>query len=366
MPSPRPRVVVLSGPSGAGKSTVATLLATGARRRTVNLTTDTFYSAVATGFVPPYLEGSAHQNAVVVDAVVAAVTAWARGGYDVVVDGVVGAALLRPFRRAALHEGWDLRYVVLRPALDVVLARAAARNGAGDLRDEAALRSVHALFDDLGELSGHLVDTGAHVADATAASLRAALDSDGFRVEEPPGPAPWPHRVEPPLRGDEITTLRAFLDYHRDTLRRKTSGLDSTQLSTRLAPSSMTLGGLLKHLAYVESNWFTEVLDGADPLPPFDDADWSADRDWEWSSASADTADELRHLFDAAVAASDARVDAALAAGDGLDRLGVRESRHGDGLFSLRWILVHMIEEYARHNGHADLLREAVDGAVGE
>ncbi|PRZ04360.1 uncharacterized protein DUF664 [Isoptericola sp. CG 20/1183] len=174
-----------------------------------------------------------------------------------------------------------------------------------------------------------------------------------------------PRRVEPPLRGDEITTLRTFLDYHRDTLRWKTAGLTATQLRTPLPPSTMTLGGLLKHLAYVESNWFQVVLAGRDALPPFDTVDWSDDPDWDWHSAHADSPDALRALLDAAVSASDEVLEAALAAG-GLDALSVRESRHGDGRFSVRWILTHMIEEYARHNGHADLLREALDGETGE
>ncbi|WP_402465111.1 DinB family protein [Isoptericola aurantiacus] len=179
---------------------------------------------------------------------------------------------------------------------------------------------------------------------------------------------PWPdalERTEPPLRADESTTLRAFLDYHRDTLRRKAAGLTAEQLRTPLPPTTMTLGGLLKHLAYVESNWFLVVLDGGDPLPPFDTVDWSADPDWEWHSAATDSPADLQELLDQAVAASDRVLDAALVQG-GLDQLAARESRHGDGAFSLRWILVHLIEEYARHNGHADLLREALDGATGE
>nr|WP_216645644.1 DinB family protein [Isoptericola halotolerans] len=167
------------------------------------------------------------------------------------------------------------------------------------------------------------------------------------------------------MRGDETTTLRSFLDYHRDTLRRKTAGLSAEQLRTPLAPSTMTLAGLLKHLAYVESQWFRVVLAGEDPLPPFDAVDWSDDPDWEWHSALGDPAEVLRGLFDTAVASSDEVLEATLATG-GPDALSARESHHGDGRFSVRWILVHMIEEYARHNGHADLLREALDGETGE
>ncbi|WP_425953504.1 DinB family protein [Xylanimonas sp. McL0601] len=173
------------------------------------------------------------------------------------------------------------------------------------------------------------------------------------------------HRTDPPLRGDEVTTLRAFLDYHRETLRWKTSGLDAAQLATPLAPSTMTLGGLLKHLALVEGNWTTQVMHGRPARPPFDSAPWDADRDWEWHSAAADSPEALRALFDEAVATSDRAIDEALAAG-GLDATSAREDRHGGGAFSLRWVLLHLVEEYARHNGHADLLREALDGETGE
>lgn len=173
------------------------------------------------------------------------------------------------------------------------------------------------------------------------------------------------HRTDPPVAADEVTTLRRFLDFHRDTLRWKTAGLDAAELAHRLRPSSMTLGGLLKHLAFVESQWFSQVLLGEALMPPFDTADWADDRDWDWTSAAGDSPEELRMLFDRAVAASDAVLDAALAEG-GLDRLSVRADRHTGERWTLRWILVHLVEEYARHNGHADLLREAIDGTVGE
>ena len=171
--------------------------------------------------------------------------------------------------------------------------------------------------------------------------------------------------TDPPLRADETTTLLTYLDYHRDTLRLKTEGLDAEQLSTTLPPSTMTLGGMLKHLALVESSWFNDVLMGRPEVEPWASVDWEADVDWDWHSAAADNPEELRRLFDETLAASDAIVQEALADG-GLDRLSVRESRRGEGAFSLRWILVHMIEEYARHNGHADLIRESIDGATGE
>ena len=362
-------VTLLTGPPGAGKTTVAALLGADADRPTATLTTDTFYRSISTGFVPPYLARSQRQNEVVAEAVVAATTAYARGGYDVVLDGVVGPWFLPPFRAAAAREGWDLAYVVLRPDLDATLARATGRADA-ELRDPAAVRSMHIAFADLGDLEPHARDTSHEEPAATAAALRAALEDGAYRLAAPaPDDATddaADDRVDPPLRADEVTTLRAFLDYHRDTLRQKTAGLTAEQLRTPHPPSSLTLGGLVKHLALVETSWFAETLDGDAALAPFDTVDWDADRDWEFHSAAQDSPEELRRLLDAAVADSDRRIESALAAG-GLDGTSARESgRAGEGAFSLRWIFVHMIEEYARHNGHADLLREALDGTTGE
>lgn len=172
-------------------------------------------------------------------------------------------------------------------------------------------------------------------------------------------------RVEPPHQGDEITTLQTFLDYFRDTIRIKTEGLDQTQLATALAPSDMTLGGLLKHLAGVELYWFVECLNGEEVSGPFASADWDADGDWDWHSAKDDSPEELRRLFDEAVAGSD-RILARALAGDGLDTMSVKPSQRTKQPFSLRWIMVHLIEEYARHAGHADLIRQSIDGQVGD
>jgi uncharacterized damage-inducible protein DinB len=127
----------------------------------------------------------------------------------------------------------------------------------------------------------------------------------------------------------------------------------------------MTLGGMVKHLALVEDDWFNVVFLGNEEAEVWKGVDWDADRDWEWHTAARDTPEQLRALFDEAVAGSD-RVIAGALAGEGLDQLSVRDSRNGQSKFSLRWILVHMIEEYARHNGHADLIRESIDGETGE
>lgn len=172
---------------------------------------------------------------------------------------------------------------------------------------------------------------------------------------------PPDHRQDPPLHGDERAQILGFLDYHRETLLLKTADLSAEQLSQTLPPSSMTLGGLVKHLAYVEDNWLSEVLHGNDGAEPWRSADWEADADWEWHSAADDDPDELRGLFRETVERSRAYVD-----GVALETLSARPDRRTGESFNLRWILLHLVEEYARHNGHADLLREAVDGVTGE
>ena len=173
-------------------------------------------------------------------------------------------------------------------------------------------------------------------------------------------------RTDPPLAGGEAETLVSFLDYHRDTLRLKTDGLDAAQLDQRLAPSSMTLGGMLKHLAYVEDWWVNQVF-AHQPVPePWASVDWSADGDWDWHSAVEDTPEELRALFDASVATSRRITAEALRSPEGLDTPASRPTRDPDRRPTLRWVVVHLLEEYARHNGHADLLRESIDGQVGD
>ncbi|MGL5823890.1 MAG: DinB family protein [Nocardioides sp.] len=173
------------------------------------------------------------------------------------------------------------------------------------------------------------------------------------------------NRTEPPLAADEVTTLRSFLDYYRDTIRLKVAGLDRSQLAHTLAPSSMTLGGLLKHCAFVESYWFVEIFAGAGTPEPFASADWEADEDWEWHTAQHDSPAELLALFDRSVAESNRIVDEAVVTGS-LDSPSAITSKRQHVPFSLRWILVHLIEEYARHAGHADLIRESIDGQVGD
>jgi len=168
--------------------------------------------------------------------------------------------------------------------------------------------------------------------------------------------APDVQRPDPPYVGDEREMLEGWLDWHRQTLLTKCAGLDADQLRRRsVEPSSMSLLGLVRHMAEVERSWFRRRVAGEDV--PFlysdeDNPDGEFD-DVEGADAQADLAtyeDEVRQAR-------------AAVAGRSLDETFFHTHREVD--ISVRWVFVHMVEEYARHNGHADLLRERVDGAVG-
>lgn len=177
-------------------------------------------------------------------------------------------------------------------------------------------------------------------------------------IDEHGRPHPW-------WRGGEKETLLTFLDHHRATLAWKCRGLDADGLAARTAASTMTLGGLLNHLAYVEDSWFSVVLHGAPRAAQWDTVDWDSDPDWDWNSAAATPPEQLWARWETACERSRSLTSDALAEG-GLDQVAAKKIDPEFGAPNLRWILTHMIEEYARHNGHADLLREAVDGEVGE
>ncbi len=168
-------------------------------------------------------------------------------------------------------------------------------------------------------------------------------------------------RPEPPLRADEEATLIGFLEWQRATFAWKCAGVDAAGLATTVGASSMTLGGLLKHQARSEDYWFSHQLLGRDIAAPWDKAGWGSD--WAWHSAG-DSPEDLWALWEQNVVRSRAALEEVLRS-DGLGG-AVRRPPPDVEPASVRWALCHMIEEYARHNGHADLLRESVDGRTGE
>ena len=168
---------------------------------------------------------------------------------------------------------------------------------------------------------------------------------------------------EPPIAGSEVEHLLGSLDRLRATFRWKAGGLDAAGLNTRIPSSELTLGGLLKHLACVEDVMFTMKLAGTAPGEPWQSADWERFPSWDFTSAAGDAPEDLYALWEGAVLRSRDRVDEALADG-GLDHEAAIADRGVHA--SLRRLLFDLVEEYGRHTGHADLLREAVDGLVGE
>ena len=162
--------------------------------------------------------------------------------------------------------------------------------------------------------------------------------------------------------GPESTQLPAFLDYFRVVFLRKAWGLDAAQLATAVAPSSLTLGGLLYHMTLVEDSWFDVQFLGNDEGEPWASVDWDAHNDWEFDNAHKLSPDELVQGYQDAVARSQETIRSAAS----LDELSKRTKSQTGEHWDLRWIVTHMIEEYARHCGHADYLREAIDGATGD
>jgi dienelactone hydrolase len=168
-------------------------------------------------------------------------------------------------------------------------------------------------------------------------------------------------RVIPDPGGGERELLGQYLDFQRQTMLSKTEGLNREQMARRHAPSSLTLAGLLYHLALVEETWMEVRFLGLPEREPWAGIDWAADPEWEFrTSAGMEPAQVRQRYRDACErsrqAASQAR---------GLDQLSVQPLRTGEH-FTLGWVLLHLLEETARHAGHADLLREAIDGSVGE
>jgi hypothetical protein len=171
----------------------------------------------------------------------------------------------------------------------------------------------------------------------------------------------WP---EPPVSGSEVDTLLGSLDRQRATFAWKAGGLDAEGLRATVGDSSITLGGLLKHLALVEDYYLSVRLTDSPHAAPFDQMDWENDAGSEWRTAASDEPAYLYDLWQRMVDQSRRLTKDALANG-GLDQL-LRQAWPDGRAPSLRRTLVDLIEEYARHVGHADLIRESIDGVVGE
>ena len=166
-------------------------------------------------------------------------------------------------------------------------------------------------------------------------------------------PSSGEHRPEPPAAAPPVEMVSAFLDYMRATMRWKLEGLSEEEATRRAEPSGLSLLGMVKHLAYAERYWFRRVFAGEAVDFPWTEADPDAD----WRVEPGETIASVVALYEAECARS-----RAIVAGQEWNAPSARPDQPG----TLGWILTHMVEETARHCGHADLLREGIDGATGE
>jgi uncharacterized damage-inducible protein DinB len=160
---------------------------------------------------------------------------------------------------------------------------------------------------------------------------------------------------------DERTTLGEYLDYQRETILLKTEGLTSEQLGQQIPTSSLTLAGILYHLALNEEAWFEVRFAGLPEQAEWQGIDWEADPDYEFRTALTREPEWLRSRYREACD----RARQVIASAESLDQLSA-DALGDEGHFTLRWVMLHLIEETARHAGQADLIREAIDGVVGE
>ena len=168
-------------------------------------------------------------------------------------------------------------------------------------------------------------------------------------------------RIPPDPGGDARDLLGQYLDFQRETVLAKTEGLTREQMARRHEPSALTLGGLLYHLALVEETWMELRFAGLPEREPWIGVDFDADPEWEFRTSAELEPEQLRQRYRDACE----RSRQAAAKATGLDQVSVEPLRDGRH-FTLGWVLLHLLEETARHAGHADLIREAIDGTTGE
>lgn len=175
------RIVIVSGPPGAGKTTIARKLAEGsAGDRAVHLHTDDFYAYIRKGYVAPWLAEARDQNIVIMNALAASAAIYANGGYEVLIDGIVGPWFFEPWLAAAREHGLDLRYLALQPEEATTVARAVARTAPGAMIDAEVVRTMWRQFQTFSPPEDHVLDTSGQSAAETLATVRAGLVAGRF------------------------------------------------------------------------------------------------------------------------------------------------------------------------------------------
>jgi uncharacterized damage-inducible protein DinB len=167
----------------------------------------------------------------------------------------------------------------------------------------------------------------------------------------------WSGRTRPPRAGGERESLEGWLDFHRETLLWKLEGLSTEDVTRSVVPSGWSLLGLVKHMAYVELSWFGNMFANEgrpDPWTP-------EDPDSDWRIEPGETPEEIKRFY-----RDQCDLNRKVVAGASLDDLATNPQLAGEGCPNLRWIMLHLIEETARHNGHADIVREVIDGTTGD
>lgn len=168
------------------------------------------------------------------------------------------------------------------------------------------------------------------------------------------------------FRSDELTSMLGFLNAQRDIIREKTAGMSAEQLAQKHPTSAMTLGGLLKHLSCVEYSWSVRVWAGLPSEEPWASAPWDEDDDWDWRWNADEDPAELHTMWEAACK----RTDEIILANPDLDAPAAVQPHVDyegpDAWVTRRYVLLHLIEEVARHAGHADILAEEIDGRTGQ
>ncbi|QBD75878.1 hypothetical protein EPA93_07595 [Ktedonosporobacter rubrisoli] len=174
-------IMIISGPPGSGKSSVARRLAEQSPyERAVHIHTDDFYRSIRKGYVATWLPEAQEQNIIVLDAFAASAARYAWGGYEVIVDGIIGPWYLDPWLKA-VQDGCDIRFVVLRPALQTSITRAVERKS-GALVNPEIVGKMWKYFAHLGPYESHVIDTTMHTLDESVATVRAALAAGDLRL----------------------------------------------------------------------------------------------------------------------------------------------------------------------------------------